>query len=126
MRRRPKTLDRSAPSAVPEIPMAPPVPLIALFSRFLEGELERTHYQYTDRLVTDRSPKLCMYRYQGNGGIRLNTHPKWGAGPAYSVPFLHNPRHFKRNRPPGSRLKMRCGNANWDRISDPSIVIPRR
>jgi hypothetical protein len=126
-RRRPKTMGRRAPSAFPLIPMAPHIPSIASFSRFLEGKLERNHYQYTDRLVTHRSPKMCMYRYQWHREESASILTRTGS-PArtHSVPFLHNPRHFKRNRPRVSRPKMRCANAKWDRLSDPLIVIPRR
>jgi hypothetical protein len=57
--------------------------------------------------------------------------PEYSPGPGLPTaiipfPFFHNPRHFKRNRPLGSRLKMRCGNANWDRVSDPFIETPER
>src|SRR5579863_2265484 len=59
---------------LPIVPMAPPIPPIESKSSFLEGNLEKNYYHYTDRLVTRRSPKLCMDGYQWHGGIRLNTH----------------------------------------------------
>ena len=117
----------AAPSAFPLFPMAPPIPPIASFSGFLEGKLEKNHYQYTDRLVTHRSPKMCMYRYQWHGGNPPEYSPEPGFPPAL-IPFLSFTIQGT-SKGIGRRFRdCRCvpGTPNRDRLSDPSIVFPRR
>jgi hypothetical protein len=120
-----KKMGRAAPSTFPVIPMALPIPPIALDSRILEEELEESHYQYTDRLVTHRSPKLCMDRYQWHGRIHLNTHPNRVCRPRLFRSFPSLSKALQKEPVAGFATEDAFGNAKSGTLERPLYRNPK-